>query len=420
MTPPHHPAPPLPAAGPLSAADLLTNRIRPYAWGSTTALARLTGRRPTGEPEAELWMGAHPDAPSTVDRGNGPEPLDRVIARDPHHELGRRVAETYDNRLPFLVKVLAAEHALSVQVHPDTAQAEAGYAAEDATGIPRDAARRIFRDRYHKPELVCALDDFDALCGFRDPATTAGLMAALDAPALAPWTAILRTADPGTALRTVLTEALDSDRARGERAAAELAPALERAAATPGPHTATYAAYAAAARDYPGDPGLVAALLLNHVRLQPGQALFLDARVPHAYLHGTGVEIMANSDNVLRCGLTPKHVDVRALTTVVDFRPGPPTLVPASGGEDGEFHYRTRAAEFALSRLDLLGGATLGADGPQILLCTDGTAELHRSLGRPLTLRRGDSVFLPATGGPAELRGTATLYRARVPEHAAV
>ncbi|MFJ9777322.1 mannose-6-phosphate isomerase, class I [Kitasatospora sp. NPDC101157] len=420
MTPPHHPAHPLPAAGPLSAADLLTNRIRPYPWGSTTAIARLTGRRPTGEPEAELWMGAHPDSPSTLDRGNGPEPLDQVIARDPHHELGRRVAQRYGARLPFLVKLLAAEHALSVQVHPSADQAEAGYAAEEAAGVPRDAAHRIYRDRHHKPELLCALDDFDALCGFRDPAATAALMASLDAPALAPWIATLRSADPATALRTVLTEALDADRAGGEEAVAELAPALERAAGTPGPHSATFAAYAAAGRDYPGDPGLVAALLLNHVRLRPGQALFLDARVPHAYLHGTGVEIMANSDNVLRCGLTPKHVDVQALATVVDFRPGPPTLVPPTGGVDGELHYRTPAAEFALSRLDLLGRATLAADGPQILLCTEGSAELHRSPGRSLTLRRGDSAFLSATGAQAELRGTATLYRARVPEHPAV
>ncbi|MFD5464592.1 mannose-6-phosphate isomerase, class I [Kitasatospora sp. NPDC127059] len=420
MTPPHHPAHPLPAVGPLSTADLLTNRIRPYTWGSTTAIARLTGRRPTGEPEAELWMGAHPDAPSTVDRGNGSEPLDQVIARDPHNELGRRVAERYGARLPFLVKVLAAEHALSVQVHPDAAQAEAGYATEESAGIPRDAAHRIYRDRHHKPELLCALDDFDALCGFRDPAATAALMAALDAPALAPWIATLRGADTATALRTVLTDALDADRARGEEAAAELAPALERAAETRGPHAATYAAYAAAARDYPGDPGVVAALLLNHVRLRPGQALFLDARVPHAYLRGTGVEIMANSDNVLRCGLTCKHVDVRALATVVDFRPGPPALVHPVRGDEGEFHYPTPAAEFALSRLDLLGRATLSADGPQVLLCTEGTAELHRFPGRPLTLRRGDSAFLPAAGAPAELRGTATLYRARVPEHTAV
>ncbi|WP_354644456.1 mannose-6-phosphate isomerase, class I [Kitasatospora camelliae] len=404
---------------PRPTADPLANVIRPYAWGSTTAIARLTGRPPTGEPQAELWMGAHPGAPSRIDRGSGPEPLDAVIARDPRGELGRRVADRFDGRLPFLLKVLAAERALSVQVHPSTAQAEAGYAAEEAAGIPPDAPHRIYRDPHHKPELICALDEFDALCGFREPAGTADLMEALDVPALAPWIHTLRTADPRTALRTVLTEALGADRARGEGAAAALAPALERAAATPGPSVDTFAAYAAVSRDYPGDPGLVAALLLNHVRLRPGQAIHLGARVPHAYLRGTGVEIMANSDNVLRCGLTPKHVDVRALAEVVDFRPAAPALVSAVPGGGGETHYPASAAEFALSRIDLTDLATIADDGPQILLCTEGAAVLLRPPGRPLPLGRGDSVFLPAAGGPAHLTGTATLYRARVPGHPA-
>ncbi|MFJ1707646.1 mannose-6-phosphate isomerase, class I [Kitasatospora sp. NPDC088346] len=399
--------------------DPLTNDIRPHAWGSTTAIARLTGRPPADEPEAELWMGAHPGSPSRVDRGGGPEPLDRVIARDPAGELGRRVADRFGGRLPFLLKVLAAERALSVQVHPSTAQARAGYAAEEAAGIPLGAARRIYRDRSHKPELLCALDDFDALCGFRDPGATADLMASLEAPSLAPWIRILRTTDPGPALRTVLTGALGADRARGVRAAAELAPALERAATSPGPYGETCAAYAAAARDYPDDPGLVAALLLNHVRLRAGQAIYLGARVPHAYLRGTGIEIMASSDNVLRCGLTPKHVDVQALAGVVDFRPGSPALVPGVPGLGGETHYPAPVAEFALSRVDLAGRTAVAADGPQILLCTEGSAVLVRSPRRPLTLRQGDSVFLPAAGGPVHLTGTATLYRARVPERRA-
>ncbi len=413
---------------PRPTADLLSNRIQPYAWGSVTAIARLTGRQPSGGPQAELWMGAHPAAPSRVDRGSGAEPLDAVIARDPEGELGARVAARFGPRLPFLLKILAAEHALSVQVHPSAAQARTGYAAEQAARIPPDAPNRIYRDPYHKPELLCALDEFDALCGFRQPAATADLLAPLGVRALDPWIGILRTAEPGTALRTVLTRSLGADRARGERAAAELAPALERAARAPGPHRDSYAAYAAAARDYPGDPGLVAALLLNHVRLAPGQAIFLDARVPHAYLRGTGVEIMAGSDNVLRCGLTPKHVDVAALAAVVDFRPSAPALVPAlvpatpgereethSSGERGETHYPSPAAEFALSRLDLAGRAELDCDGPQILLCTEGRTRIRRDSTGELTMRQGDSAFVPAADTPVALTGTATLYRARVP-----
>ncbi|OKI19892.1 mannose-6-phosphate isomerase, class I [Streptomyces sp. CB03911] len=404
---------------PQPTAALLSNEIRPYAWGSTTAIAELTGRAPTGRPEAELWMGAHPGAPSLLDRGAGPEPLTDVIARDPARELGDSTGHRFGGRLPFLLKILAAGHALSVQVHPGNDQARAGYAAEQAAGIPLDAPHRIYKDPHHKPELICALDDFDALCGFREPAATAALLTPLDAPALTPWLDVLRTAAPATALRTVLTEALGGERERGVRAAAELAPALEHAARRGGPHAPAYAAFAAAARDYPGDPGLVAALLLNHVTLRPGQALFLDARVPHAYLRGTGVEIMANSDNVLRCGLTAKHVDVDALAEIVDFRPCAPAFVRPTAGADGELHYPAPAAEFALSRLDVLAGATLDGRSPQILLCLDGTAELTQHPGAPVVLGRGDSVFVPGTGAPAELRGTATLYRATVPGPAA-
>ncbi|MGW4897282.1 mannose-6-phosphate isomerase, class I, partial [Kitasatospora sp. NPDC004240] len=188
-----------------------------------------------------------------------------------------------------------------------------------------------------------------------------------------------------------------------------------RAGAGHAAHAPTYAAYAAAARDYPDDPGLVAALLLNHVRLRPGQALHLDARVPHAYLRGTGVEIMANSDNVLRCGLTPKHVDVPALTEVVDFRSCAPAVLTPAADSHGETHYPAPASEFALSRLDLDGMTTLSADSPQILLCTEGSAELLQYPGTALTLRRGDSAFVPATGVSATLHGTAVLFRARVP-----
>jgi mannose-6-phosphate isomerase len=399
---------------PQPTAGLLTNEIRPYAWGSTTAIAHLTGRRPTGAPEAELWMGAHPQAPSRLERGNGPQALTDVIARDPEAELGAGTARRFGPRLPFLLKILAAEHALSVQVHPTAAQARAGHNAEEDAGVPRDAPHRLYRDPHHKPEMLCALDAFDALCGFRDPLATADLLTPLHVAALEPWLAVLRTTEPATALRAVLTDALGPRRDRGVRAARDLADVLPDAARDGGPHAPTYAAYAAAARDHPGDPGLIAALLLNHVRLQPGQAIFLDARVPHAYLRGTGVEIMANSDNVLRCGLTRKHVDTDALAAVVDFHPGRPVLVRPTPGDDGEVHYPAPAAEFALSRLDLDGAAALGEGSPQIVLCTAGTARLTQPNAPALTLRRGDSAFVPATT-PAHLAGSATLYRARVP-----
>ncbi|MGW4809631.1 mannose-6-phosphate isomerase, class I [Kitasatospora sp. NPDC004272] len=394
-------------------ADLLATTIRHYAWGSTTALAQLAGRPPGGEPEAELWMGAHPGAPSRIDRGRGPEPLDAVIARDPAAELGPRVADRFGPRLPFLLKVLAAEHALSVQVHPTTAQAEAGYTAEDAAGLPLDDPRRIYRDRSHKPELICALGEFDALCGFRDPRASAELWQRLDLPALAPWIDTLRTAPAETALRTVLTAALADDRARGEQAAAELPSAFRKLAESDDPDAATWTVYLDAARDYPGDPGILAAMLLGHVRLSAGQALYLDARVPHAYLRGLGVEIMANSDNVLRCGLTPKHVDTAALAEVVDFRPTAPYRAPAVPVGPGELEFLTPAAEFTLSRIELGDPApvVIDDDGPQLLLCVRGTVRLHDGP----TLGPGECAYVPAAGGPLRLAGDATVFRAKVP-----
>ncbi|KIQ61566.1 hypothetical protein TR51_19665 [Kitasatospora griseola] len=393
-------------------ADLLATTVQPYAWGSTTAIPELTGRRPTGRPEAELWMGAHPAAPSRIDRGGGGEPLDAVIADDPDQELGPRVAHRFGPRLPFLLKILAADRALSVQVHPTTAQAEAGHAAEDAAGIPPDASHRIYRDRYHKPELICALGEFDALCGFRDPRATAELWARTGLAVLDPWIEVLRTAPAEQALRTVLTAALTDERPAGELAAGRLPVELARLADSGSADAPTWGAYRDAARGYPGDPGILAAMLLNHVRLGAGQALYLGAGVPHAYLRGLGIEIMANSDNVLRCGLTRKHVDTAALTAVVDFRPTGPQYAPVVPVGPGELEFLTPAEEFILSRIELGAPVEIADDGPQILLCVRGTARI----GDGPTLGPGASAYLPAAGGPLRLIGDATVFRAKVPQ----
>ncbi|MER6400523.1 mannose-6-phosphate isomerase, class I [Kitasatospora sp. NPDC001603] len=404
----------------------LLNPVRGYAWGSITAIPALTGAPPTGEPQAELWMGAHPSAPSLRDdgAGAGPRPLDRLIAEDPDGELGPDTVKRFGPRLPFLFKVLAADRALSLQVHPTRAQAEAGFAAEEARGIPRDAPRRIFRDRGHKPELICALSDFEALCGFRPAPATAGLLDALAVPLLTPWATALRHRPAEEVLPAMLRHVLEDVRP-GPAELATVGAALRRVAAGGGPYAAACAAYARAARDYPGDPGLVAALLLNHVRLGAGQALALDAGVPHAYLHGLGVELMANSDNVLRCGLTGKHIDVDGLLAVTSFRTGePPVLTaspaaglpadgsPARGGIEEVFP--SPAEEFRLSRLLPTADPT-GIDlaAPQILLCTAGRARLRSAAGHTLDLRPGGSAYLRPTGEPVLLTGAgAELFRA--------
>ncbi|WP_329178537.1 mannose-6-phosphate isomerase, class I [Streptomyces sp. NBC_01477] len=394
----------------------LLNTVRPYAWGSTTAIPELLGTAPTGEPQAELWMGAHPGAPSRVDRGEGPVPLDALIDADPTAELGDATVKRFGPRLPFLLKVLAAGAPLSVQVHPDLAQARAGYADEEARGIPLDAPHRTYKDANHKPEMLVALSPFDGLCGFRRPAEAAALIDALGVGALAPYADILRAHPEDRALREVLAAVLGGDPAAMADTVHAATEAAARLAATDTPYAADYAAYAKAAHSFPGDRGVIAAMLLNHVQLQPGEALYLGAGVPHAYLDGLGVEIMANSDNVLRCGLTPKHIDVPELLRVVRFEAGDPGVLRPEAAPDGEELYAAPIDEFRLSRYVLAAGSgprTLDQGTPQILLCTAGQALLSAEDGSTLTLGRGESCWIPA-GERTELSGEGTVFRATV------
>ncbi|MFJ4781000.1 mannose-6-phosphate isomerase, class I [Streptomyces sp. NPDC088762] len=382
--------------------DRLTNTIRPYAWGSTTAIPSLLGVEPTGEPQAEMWMGAHPAAPSRLDRGHGETALSDVIAADPEGELGAPTVARFGPRLPFLLKLLAAGAPLSLQVHPDRAQAEAGFEDEERRGVPIDAAHRNYRDPHHKPEMLCALTPFDGLCGFRPPEQAADLIEGLGIGSLKPYADLLRAHPVDAALREVLTAILTADREEMAHTVTEAAAAADRLG---GPYTP----YASLVHDYPGDPGVIAAMLLNHFRLQPGEAVFLGAGVPHAYMKGLGVELLANSDNVLRAGLTPKHVDVPELLKIVKFEPGDPHVLRPEG--DGEEVYETPIEEFRLSRFVLAPGAaarTIPADAPQILLCTAGSPHLGE-----LTLVPGDSVWVKA-GEKAELSGTGTVFRATV------
>ncbi|MDT0441576.1 mannose-6-phosphate isomerase, class I [Streptomyces johnsoniae] len=400
--------------------DLLDNTVKTYAWGSATALPELLGTEPTGGPQAELWMGAHTGAPSRVDRGTGPVSLADVIAADPAAELGPAAVGAFGPRLPFLLKLLAAATPLSLQVHPDRGQAEAGFADEEARGVPVDAPHRTYKDANHKPELICALTPFEGLCGFRPAADTADLLEQLGVDQLKPYADLLRARPEGDALREVFTAVLTADPDavadtvhRAAEAAARLgADHPERATA------AAFTAYAGLARHYPGDPGVIAAMLLNHVRLAPGEALYLGAGVPHAYLHGLGVEIMANSDNVLRCGLTPKHVDVPELLRIVRFEAGGPGVLRPAPAEDGsgEEVYATPIDEFRLSRHVLAAGSAarpLPAPAAQILLCTAGRIALRSADGRELVLAPGRSAYVPA-GERVTMAGTGTLFRATV------
>ena len=382
----------------------LTGVARPYAWGSRTAIQQLLGRPPDGQPIAELWFGAHPDDPSTVDGA----PLDSLIAADPAGWLGSAGVERFGPRLPFLLKVLAAETALSIQVHPTLEQAQAGYARDNAAGLAADAPERNYRDANHKPELLCALTPFEALCGFRPVAATLALLDDLAMPELDFVADRLRGPDP---LRAAFTAVLTHP----EPAALVAALSRRTADASTGPlHGARLAA-----DDFPDDVGSVLTLLLNHVVLAPGEAIYLGAGTVHAYLRGTGVEVMANSDNVLRCGLTPKHVDIDELLAVTDFSELAEPRWPRADG----LTFEVPVPDFRLAAFD--AGSELDyvvpAGAPRIVLCTDGAVRVTSMAGGsgggarsgpgavPVELAPGRAAFVPA-GVPVTVSGHGTAF----------
>lgn len=399
----------------------LVGALRSYAWGSRTALAQLCGRPvPSAHPEAELWFGAHPADPAHVLIDGDTRSLLDFVAEDPQRELGTAARE-FGGKLPFLLKILAAEEPLSLQAHPSTAQARAGFERENRTKVPFDSPMRNYRDDNHKPELVVALDRFEALAGFRDPHRTVELLRALQVDGLESFADLLAAQPDSDGLRTLFTTWITLP----QHVLATLLPAVldgcvrylsgkGKREFTPEARTTLELAEA-----YPGDAGVLAALLLNRLTLEPGQGLFLAAGNLHAYLRGLGVEIMANSDNVLRGGLTPKHVDVPELLRVLDFEPiNLPVVLPEPAG-DGSVRYRTPAPEFELRRFDLTAGSAqvpLTAAGPGIVLCTSGSVRLLRGESE-LTLKRGAAAWISAADTDIRARaldGAAQLFCACV------
>ena len=373
--------------------ERLTGVIQPYAWGSRTALPEFFGVEPTGEPQAELWLGAHPLAPSTVDG----EPLDKVVAHDPAGVVGRASVEAFGPRLPFLMKIIAAAQPLSLQAHPSRQQAAAGYAREQAAGVPRDAPHRTYRDGWPKPELLCALVETEALCGFREPRETYQLFGRLAVTGALDLVAPLEDADipAEKRLRAVFSRLLRL----GSDVRSVIVEVGRAAEAVPG--SDDWAPFARTAYElnayYPGDPGVLAALLMNRITLQPGDALFMPPGNLHAYLSGGGVEIMANSDNVMRGGLTPKYVNIDELLAILDFTPGLRGLITSSEESRGVWRYPAPAPEFALWRVELRNEPVVApaTGGGRVLLMTDGDITLTSSTSR-LDVVRGESALLSA------------------------
>lgn len=392
---------------------LLDNPIQHYAWGSRTSLAELLGHPPAAQPEAELWIGAHPKAPSRLSDGRS---LLDAIRSDPANLLGHEVRGRFGARLPFLLKVLAVDAPLSLQAHPTLEQAARGFAREELAGVPLDAPERTYKDDNHKPELLCALTPFEALSGFRPPEESAALFEWLGVTSLD--LVELRSGAPD-ALRRTFSRLMTLPATARATVTADVLSRCERARPSSGRFAASVAWAAKLGAQYSGDIGAVASLLLNHLSLEPLEAVFLEAGRLHAYLSGTGVEIMANSDNVLRGGLTAKHVDVPELLQVLAFDSPPVRPTPLRELGPCELRYETPAPEFQLSRLELGPGQRFQADvlGPEILLCVDGqasVASLSRAAAAPRPLRRGQACFFPASSGGYELQGNGRVFRATV------
>ena len=387
--------------------ELLQPVIRPYAWGSRHGIAALQGRPvPAPGPEAELWMGAHPSAPSGVAETT----LDAVIAADPDRELGPACVARFGPRLPFLLKVLSADQALSIQLHPSRTQAQAGFRAEHQRGVP--LAERNYVDDWPKPELLCALTPFEVLAGLRPPRDAAALLRALAIAPLAPLAAELATATAPEALSRVLAVILEWPEASRAELVRAVTASCATLASTDSPYAGACAAAVREAGHRPGDLGLVAMLLMRHEVLAPGQAVFMPAGGLHAYLHGTGIEVLANSDNVVRAGLTGKHIDVPELLSLLDPAVTVPVLTPAPLG-DGVTWFDTPAPEFRLYVADLAEPVIpMPAAGPRIALCTAGVATLRTGSDETVKLPRGESCFIPAADGPLHACGPARLFLA--------
>ncbi|WP_080796211.1 mannose-6-phosphate isomerase, class I [Corynebacterium pacaense] len=392
--------------------ELLEGALRAYPWGSRTMIPELRGlHSPSTRPEAEIWFGAHPGAPSTI---NGIA-LNRLIADNPGVSLGPRVSEEFGGELPFLMKILAADEPLSLQAHPSLEQAREGFARENAAGINLQAPNRNYRDANHKPELIVALTDFIAMAGFRPLPRTLEIFDALDCTALDRYRSMIDVDNESESLRALFTTWITIPVAARHLLIRELIAQSRRYVDSGADEEIRFILSQIIALDerYPGDAGVLGALLLNFYHLSPGEGIYLDAGQLHAYIHGMGVEIMANSDNVLRGGLTSKYVDVPELVRVLRFE----SLAdgPVRTRDEGPIrHYPVPISEFILDRMTVEQAHTVDHDGPMIMLCTAGRVEL-RCGATTLELGPGDAAWVPACDGAVHVSGTgAEVFLARV------
>lgn len=389
-----------------------------YAWGSPDLIPQLMDAVPSSQPVAEVWMGAHPASPSSIELEGRSVDLNQFIASNPEYALGVTTGDGGDSTLPFMMKLLAADSPLSLQVHPTRADAEDGFRREELAQVALDDPSRCYRDRSHKPEMLYALGPFELMAGFRPPRQILEVLGGLDPLALGPVMRALGHPDPGVALRDGFAAALEM----APTSVAYLVDSLIEKTRHRGPCRPEYELMTRLAVAHPADVGVVAAAFLHHVVLAPGEAVFLPAGVVHSYVRGLGVEVMATSDNVLRAGLTSKYVSVPEVLRTVHFAVGSPDLlVPVSNRRSGVFTPPTtefslwvyRAADSDLERdAHLLPGP---GSGPRIVVSCGSPVEII-SGGQCLTLEPGRAAFVPDADGTLSLRSVGTVAIACLPQ----
>ena len=396
--------------------SILKNTVQEYAWGSYTAIAELLGKNtPSAIPQAELWIGAHSKAPSVVKYGGKWVSLLDLIKNNPKDILGKEVAQKFNNTLPYLFKVLAAAKPLSIQAHPSKTRAIIGFEKENRLGIPLNAPNRNYKDDNHKPECICALTPFWALNGFRRVSEILLLTEKICLHSLAAELDDLRKQPDKQGLKNFFSALLTMEPERKKQVIDDALKNAHRFSEDDNLFKWIIKLY----NEYKADIGIFSPILLNLICLKPGQAMFIPSGALHSYLDGVGIELMANSDNVLRGGLTPKHVDVQELLSVLDFEEREANIITSEKSKDFEMIYPSPAEEFVLSVISDNKGIAYKSPvkrSIEIILCTDGKAlitDIDNNIA--IDLDRGVSVVIPASVQNYTINGKATLYKASVP-----
>ena len=406
----------------MKTVGILKNTVQDYAWGSLTAIPELLGQPATDKPQAELWMGAHPKAPSQAYHDGKWESLLQVIEANPTDMLGKEVAEKFGGKLPYLFKVLAAAKPLSIQAHPNAHQAKEGFERENRLGIPLMSSNRNYKDDNHKPECLCALTRFWGMNGFRRITEIIKYLGGLCKDVLEDEIALVESQPNSQGLKHLFQSLLTMP---PEKKMAAISSAVSHATSFKAPRDIlpdpVFQWIQQLHAEYPEDIGVLFPALFNLFCLEPGQALYLPSGEPHAYLEGVGIELMANSDNVLRGGLTQKHLDVPELLNILTFQEQALSVISPRKSSDVEWVYDTPAEEFSLSVISIFPKSywiSHGKRSAEILLCTEGQLVLDSGPGDdPIHLFRGVSVMVPASVEQYHLYGDGMCYKASVPVH---